>query len=65
MPNAYLVECHRYITRELDRAQALKSRAESRGDTRQIAYLNGQIEEFCALRQYMAENFNLNTQRYF
>ena len=65
MPNAYLVECHRYITREIDRAQALKSQAESRGDARQTAYLTGQIEEFFALRQYMSENFNLSTQRYF
>lgn len=65
MPNDYLVACHRYITRELNRAEALKRKAESGGDMHRAAFYAGQIEEFSALRGYMSEHFNLETQRYF
>ena len=65
MPNAYLVACHRYITREMDRAETLQRKAETRGDMHQAAYYAGQVEEFSSLRGYMSEHFNLTTQRYY
>lgn len=65
MPNDYLVACHRYLTRELDRAETQKRQAESCGDNLQAAFHAGQIEELSALRRYMSEHFNLTTQRYY
>jgi hypothetical protein len=65
MPNDYLVACHRYITRELDRAETQRRQSESCGDALQAAYHAGQIEEFYALRRYISDRFNLTTQRYY
>ena len=65
MANDYLVTCHQYISRELKRAETLHQQAESSGNSLQAAFHAGQMEEFKALRQYMTENFNLTTQRYF
>ena len=64
MSNAYLVACHRYIAREIDRAKALGQKAESRGDGLQAAFQAGRMEELSALRGYLARQFNLTTQRY-
>ena len=65
MPNDYLVACHRYITRELERAEVRKRHAESNGDGLQAAFQSGQMEELSALRRYMSAHFNLSTQRYY
>ena len=65
MPNAYLAACHRYITREMKQAEVHKQKAESRGDTHQVAFYAGQVDELLALRGYLSEHFNLTTQRYY
>ncbi len=65
MPNDYLIDCHKYITRELSRAETMRRQAETRGDTRQAAFHTGQIEELSNLRKYMSAHFDLTTQHYF
>ncbi|MDJ0810569.1 MAG: hypothetical protein QNJ01_10745 [Desulfobacterales bacterium] len=65
MPNDYLIDCHKYITRELSQAETLRHQAESRGDTRQVAFHSGQIEELSMLRGFLSEHFDLTTQQYF
>ena len=65
MPNDYLIDCHKYITGELSQAETLRRQAETRGDTRQVAFHTGQIEELSMLRAYLSEHFDLRTQQYF
>ena len=65
MPNTYLVACHQFISREMERAETLKKKADARGDSLQAAFHAGQIEEYSALRGYMSKHFNLTTQRYY
>ncbi len=65
MPNDYLIDCHKYVTRELSQAETLRRQAETRGDTRQAAFHAGQVEELSRLRGFMSEHFDLTTQQYF
>ena len=65
MPNAYLVACHQFISREIKQAETLKKQADDRGDSLRAAFHVGQIEEYSELRGYMSEHFNLTTQRYY
>jgi hypothetical protein len=65
MSNQYLVECHAYITNELNRAAERRLAAAEKGDTLEEAFWDGQVAELSDIRKFISAHFDLLTQRYY
>ena len=65
MPNEFLTEIHEYISEAIDAAETRLNGAECRDDRIRQNFYAGQIEELQALRQYLFDHFDLNTQQYY
>jgi len=65
MPNEFLAEIHEYISAAIAAAESRLNAADCRDDRIKKNFYAGQIEELQALRQYLFDHFDLNTQQYY
>ncbi|MDF1593991.1 MAG: hypothetical protein P1P89_20990 [Desulfobacterales bacterium] len=65
MPNQFLTEIHAYITEALTDAKSRQRSADVCNDQAGKHFYAGRIEELQALRRYLADHFDLSTQRYY
>ncbi len=65
MTNDYSVEIQNYISEKILVAKKMKTTAEKQDDFATQKYYEGQLKELHNLRQYLTENIDLETQRYY
>ena len=65
MANEFSVAIHNYISAKIAAGQKNKANAEKNNDTAAASYYEGQLQEFNNIRQYMVENIDLKTQKYY
>ena len=65
MPNEFLTEIHEYISEAIAAANSRLNAADCRNDPIKKNFYVGRIEELQALRQYLFDHFDLNTQQYY
>ena len=65
MANQFLVEIHRYLSRQIDTATRANQEAASLGDKGRQEFYSGKIDELTNLRAFISEKFDLITQKYF
>jgi hypothetical protein len=65
MANEYLVAIHNYISDKIAAAENNKKIAAQQNDLTSLEYWKGQLQELKALRQYLAQQIDLKTQKYF
>ena len=65
MANEYLVAIHNYVNAKITAAENNKKNAAKQNDLTSLQYWDGQLQELKVLRQYMAQNIDLKTQKYY
>ena len=65
MANEYSVEIHNYISDKVARATAALKKAEAADDQTVRRFYEGQLYELDKIREYMAQNIDLKTQKYY
>jgi len=65
MANQYSVEIHKYISAKIAAATSQIKKAEIANNTATRRFYEGQLYELDQLRQYMAQNIDLKTQKYY
>ena len=65
MANQYSVEIHKYISDKIAGATGRIKKAELAHDPATRRFYEGQIYELEKIREYMAQNIDLKTQKYY
>ena len=65
MANEYSVKIQNYISEKILDAKKMRTTAEKQGDSATQKYCEGQLKELQHLRQYLTDNIDLETQRYY
>ena len=65
MTNQYSVEIHQYIGDKIAAATHQQKKAEAANDSAARRFYAGQLYELEKLREYMAQNTDLKTQKYY
>ena len=65
MANQFLVEIHSHISQQMERCRLAFENIDGIEDKSRRSFYEGQLEEWKALRAYLSESFDLNTQRYY
>jgi hypothetical protein len=65
MANQYSVEIHKYISDKIAAATRQQKKAEAADDTAARRFFAGQLYELEKIREYMAQNIDLKTQKYY
>jgi hypothetical protein len=65
MANQYSVEIHQYISDKIAAATRRQKKAEAASDTAARQFYAGQLYELEKIREYMARNIDLKTQKYY
>ena len=65
MANQYSVEIHAYFSDKIARAAAQLTKAEVASDLTARRFHQGQLYELDKIREYMAQNIDLKTQKYY
>jgi len=65
MANQYSVEIHKYISDKIAAATGQQKKAEAADDTAARRFFAGQLYELEKIREYMAQNIDLKTQKYY
>ena len=65
MANAFLVEIHDYISRQIETSLKYREEAQVRGDEKRLAFIDGHLLELRLMRRFLSERFNLTTQKYY
>lgn len=65
MANAFLVEIHDYISRQIEASLKYREEAQDQGDEKRLAYIDGHLVELRLVREFLSEHFNLATQKYY
>ena len=65
MANQYSVEIHNYISDKIARATGQLKKAEAAKDLTARRFYEGQLYELDKIREYMAQNIDLKTQKYY
>lgn len=65
MANAFLVEIHDYISRQIETSLKYTEEARDRRDEKRLAFIDGHLIELRLMRQFLSERFDLTTQKYF
>ncbi len=65
MANQYSVEIHEYISAKIAAVTGQIKKAETADNPVARRFYEGQLYELGKLRQYMAHNIDLKTQRYY
>ena len=65
MPHAFSVEIHDYLSSKILLAGDGREKAAQESDATLHSYYEGQLLELNTLRQYLTDNFDLKTQKYY
>ena len=65
MTNQFSVEIHQYISNKIAAATHQQKKAEAANDTAASQFYAGQLYELEKIREYMAQNTDLKTQKYY
>ncbi len=65
MANEYSVEIHEYISKKVAHATTELKKAEAADDQTARRFYKGQLYELDKIREYMAQNIDLKTQKYY
>lgn len=65
MANEYAVAIHDFLSEQIAAAQKNKAHAEKVDDPALAGYCDGRLQELYAIRQYMVDNIDLKTQKYY
>ena len=65
MANQYSVEIHKYISDKIATAANQQKKAEASNDSAARRFYAGQLYELEKIREYMAQNIDLKTQKYY
>ena len=65
MANQYSVEIHQYISEKTAAASRQQKKAEAANDSTARRFYAGQLYELEKIREYMAKNIDLKTQKYY
>ena len=65
MTNQYSVEIHKYISDKIATATRQQKEAEAANDSAACRFYAGQLYELEKIREYMAQNTDLKTQKYY
>ena len=65
MANVFSVAIHDFISAKIAAGKQHKADADKVNDSATSRYYEGQLQELNAIRQYMVENIDLKTQKYF
>lgn len=65
MAHVFSVEIHDYLSKRILLAEEDKKTAEQVNDKESRLYYEGQLLELMTLRQYLADNIDLKTQKYY
>ena len=65
MANQYSVEIHQYISEKIADATRQQIKAEDADDAPARRFYAGQLYELEKIREYMAQNIDLKTQKYY
>ncbi len=65
MPHAFSVEVHHYLSEKIPLAREEEKIAVCNKNTAAQHSLQGQLLELETLRNYLTENFDLKTQKYY
>jgi hypothetical protein len=65
MANQYSVEIHKYISQKISAATSQQKKAEAANDSAGRRFYAGQLYELEKIREYMAQNIDLKTQKYY
>ena len=65
MANQYSVEIHDYISDKIAAATHRQKQAEAADDSAASQFYAGQLYELEKIREYMAKNIDLKTQKYY
>jgi hypothetical protein len=65
MANQYSVEIHRYVSDKIAAATKELKKAEAGNDGAARRFYAGQLYELEKIREYMAQNIDLKTQKYY
>jgi len=65
MTNQHSVEIHKYISDKIATATHRQKKAEAANDSEASRFHAGQLYELEKIREYMAQNIDLKTQKYY
>ena len=65
MANQYSVEIHKYISDKIAAATNQQKKAAAANDSAARRFYAGQLYELEKIREYMARNIDLKTQKYY
>lgn len=65
MTNQYSVEIHQYISDKIALATSRKKKAEAANGPATRRFYEGQLYELDKIREYLAQNIDLKTQKYY
>ena len=65
MAHEYSVRIHDWITEKIETIKKEKKKAIDRNDHARENYFNGQLQELSDIRQYLTDQVDLDTQKYY
>ena len=65
MPHIFSVEIHAYLSTKIEEAEGKKKQAKADLDESLQRYLEGELLELMEMRQYLTDNIDLKTQKYY
>ena len=65
MTHEYSAMIHAYLSEKIAFAEDGQQAAEKQSDHRRRKFYQGQLEELFAIRKYLAEKVDLDTQQYY
>ncbi|MEA2115255.1 MAG: hypothetical protein U9P36_07705 [Thermodesulfobacteriota bacterium] len=65
MAHVFSVEIHDYLSKRILLAEQAKKTAEQENDEESLRYYEGQLLELKNMRQYLTNNIDLKTQKYY
>ncbi len=65
MAHEYSVQIHDWITKKMNTITADLKSAKEKNDPSKESYYKGQLEELGFIRQYLTDQIDLDTQKYY
>ena len=65
MPHIFSVEIHEYLSTKIEQAESKRMQGIENNDMSQQRHLEGELLELMEMRQYLTENIDLKTQKYY